>query len=321
MLVDILRDQNISGNLDVARAGRELPHQHIRHPRDLKRRVTPLSPLPHLPTEAKITSEMVGENRVVMLRQGDDRGVHRTTIQGPPLPIMSTLHLVYDHHMSVQLRIGRPAVVMVVRRRNHAKDIHLRNRPVPDIRTNPGHGNVTLHQIDDLCNGRMMRLHDHRLRATIGNSPQRADTLRDRERIIEPRNSTATMPNVLLRLDIGDRLRPLSDTQPCRELPDAGVDSLRRGLEVQPRLPERFAGDGIATQPEKELQVRLRHRPARFELTITETMNTGPHPETRRCSLLLVVPRQRRRQIPVPVASDHRFQQVSKTVASGHHSH
>ena len=278
-------------------------------------------PLSDLPAEAELAGQMVGENRVVMLRQGDDRGMHRTTIQGPPLPIMSTLQLVRNHHMSVQLRIGQPAVVMVIRRRNQTKDVDLRHRPSPGIRTNPGHCNIALHQIDDLRNSRVMGMHDQRLRAAVGHSPQRADALGYREGVVEPGNSTTPIACVLLAFNVGDRLCPLCNAELRRALPDADLDPLRRGLELRPCLPERFAGDRVAAQPEKKLQVRLGHFPAGLELSVAETMNPGPHPEAARRSLLLVIPRQRRCRIPVPVTSDHRLQQIPEAVTGGYHPH
>ena len=111
-----------------------------------------------------------------------------------------------------------------------------------------------------------MRLHDQRLRAAVGNSPQRADALRYREGVIEPGNSPTSIARVLLAFNIGDRLRPLRNTQPCRELLDADLDPLRRGPKRRPRLPEWFPRDRIAAQTEKKLKVRLCHRAAGHEL-------------------------------------------------------
>jgi hypothetical protein len=74
--------------------GFEHPNQGIRDSDDVEARVASLSPIPHLPAQAEVPGEVVGEDRVVKLRQRHDCSVHRPTIQGAPSPVMGSLHLV-----------------------------------------------------------------------------------------------------------------------------------------------------------------------------------------------------------------------------------
>jgi len=210
---------------------------------------------------------------------------------------------------------------MVIRGCNHTAYFDLRNRPAPGIDADAGHCNIPLHHVDDFRNGVMMRVHDHGLRGTVGNGPQRAHTLRHRERVIKPRNRATLIPRVLLCLDHSGRLGPVCYTQPRRELSDTNVDALRRPLELQPRFAKRVPSHRVAARPKQQPQLFLRHIRTGLELAVAEPVDTGADPKTWRGSLFLVVAGQRGRQIPVPIPRDHGFQQIPVPVACGHHPH
>jgi hypothetical protein len=56
--------------------------------------------------------------------------VHRPPIQRPPFAIEDGLHLVADDDMRVQVRVARPAVVVIERRGDQTCDVDLCNRAV-----------------------------------------------------------------------------------------------------------------------------------------------------------------------------------------------
>lgn len=68
MLRDVVVDQPVFDLLDIASTGRELVHQLLRHANDLPRRGAPRTALTGFPPDAEDLSEMVREDRVVMLR-------------------------------------------------------------------------------------------------------------------------------------------------------------------------------------------------------------------------------------------------------------
>ena len=129
---------------------------------------------------------MIGEHGLVQLRQRDNRGMHRTPIQTPPLPIQHRADLVADHHMRMQVRIPGAGIEVIKRRCDQTRDVDLCNRAIPSSCTRAGGCNLALHERNHRRNRLMMGLRNQRLRPRVRNRPQHRRRLRHTEREIKP---------------------------------------------------------------------------------------------------------------------------------------
>lgn len=144
-------------------------------------------------------------------------------------PMSRGLHLVRDHHMGVQMRIASTGVVVLERGRDHPGHVHLRDRTIRAGCTHRGCGNLPLDERNRLRHRRMMRLRNQCLRTRVGNGPQDAGRLRDREGVVEPCNSPPRAPSGFLGLERGDSIGAFAKAQgrPSRSSP-ASKTSPRR---------------------------------------------------------------------------------------------
>ncbi len=214
---------------------------------------------------------MVGEHRLVQLRQGDHGGVHRSPVQTAPFAVERPVcDLVADDDVGVQVGVAGAGVEVIERRRHQPGDIDLRNGTVAGGCARPGGCNLTLHERNHLRNRRMMRLTDQGLGPGVGDRPQCRGRLRDREGEVEP-GHRATLPTLgLLSLNSRDRLTFRARTQRWVEIGDPGLDPLRDRLVGGEREAERVAGDRITTHPHHELELGLRNPVPDRELALAE---------------------------------------------------
>lgn len=156
-----------------------------------------------LPLNAEHARQVVGEDRLMQLRKRHGRAVHRTGIKRAPFAVEHRHDLVADDDVGVQVRIGCPAVVVVVGGRHDPGDIDLCNRATPAGCARAGCCHFALHERNNLCNRVMVGLSDQRLGAAVRNSPQCRRGFRDREREVKPRHRPPFAFGLLVG---GDRL-------------------------------------------------------------------------------------------------------------------
>ncbi|NYG20007.1 hypothetical protein BJY17_000754 [Agromyces hippuratus] len=159
------------------------------------------------PLHAELAGELVSEQGLVQFGERDNRGVHRAAVDRAPLAIERSLHLVADHDVRVQVRIARPAVEVIERRCDHTGDVDLRNGPVAGCCTGACGRNLPLEERERLRNGSVVRMHDAFLRRCIGNAPEHARRLRNREReVISGDRATATVSALVVRVFASERV-------------------------------------------------------------------------------------------------------------------
>ncbi len=230
---------------------------------------------------------MVGEQPVVALRHRDRGPVHRAGVQGAPPPV-GALHPVGDHDMGVQVRVVVAGVPVVERRGDHPPGLHLRHA----VRADPGPGHVPLHDREDVGDGLPVRGVDRVAGRIVGQRPQHADRLRDREGAVEP----------------GHRAAPVGT---------GGVDV--RGAA------QGGAGHRVGAVGEQSRHLRRRHlRPGRQAVAVGQAGEAAAQPGARRGAGHGVVAGHRRARGPA-VVGGHGVQQVGVGVArvadaQAHHS-
>lgn len=151
--------------------------------------------------------------------------------------------------------------------------------------------------------------------------PQRGERLRYRECQVVAGDRTASAALGFLRLDRRDLLGTRDRSELRIEIRDALVDALLHARILPVSLTQRLARDRVAAHPDQQLELRFGDLPACGELTVPEVGQARPYPETGRCSLLRVIPRQRGREITVAIARGDGAQEVLVAVAGRHHAH
>ncbi len=195
------------------------------------------------------------------------------------------------------------------------------NRALGAVRAGASDCNLAFNERNQLCNRRMMRVRDQRLRPGVGDRPQRRHALGHREREVEPRHRTPRSTLDFLGLDPCRLDRPRRRPQLGVEGFDAAFDPVGHGRERRVRLAERVAGDRITTGPDQQLELCLGHLRAGRQFAVPEGGEALADPEPGRVPRFGVVARQRRREGAVTVAGRDRAEQVLVTIPGRHHTH
>jgi hypothetical protein len=204
---------------------------------------------------------VVAEDRFVQFGHGDGPVVQRGAVEGAPLAIAHRLDPVGDDDVGMQVRVVGAGVVVIERGRNDAGDLALHDRSTRAFRARPRRDNLALHEVECLGEGAMVCLGDDRLCPGVGDRPQDAGRLRNRERHVEP----------------GHRLPRLA----------------RLGLLVGAEAgAELLAADGMLAMADQSPEVLLGDLVADLEFTV-EAGDAGAEPVAERGALLGVVARQR----------------------------
>jgi hypothetical protein len=229
---------------------------------------------------------VVAEDRFVQFGHGDGPVVQRDAVEGAPLAVAHGLDLVGDDDVGVQVRVVGAGVVVVEPGRKDAGDLALHDRSTRSLGAGAGGDDLALDEVQCLLHGLVVGVSNDRLCPGIGDRPQDAGRLRDRERHVEPRHR----PPALARLGL------LVGAE-------AGAELLARDrvLSVPDESPEMLLGDLVAD----------------LEFTV-EACDAGAEPVAGWGALLGVVARQRISQGPVPVARRDRAQQVVDPLAGVH---
>lgn len=222
----------------AAGATRKLRQQRRGDPGDLPACVAVLAAIHRHPGHAEQPGGVIGQERVVGLRQRDGGLVQAARVQRAPAPV-DALHLVRDDDVGVQLRVGGAGVVVVERGSDHPDDPHLRHTAPP----HPRCGDALFQQGDGVAHRSVMRLGNQGLRARVRDAPDRADRLRWGERQVKPRNGRARRLRKLFLTDTLHRLLPLRAPQLGVEACNPGCNPLARGLQLREPGTKAFAGD------------------------------------------------------------------------------
>ena len=323
MLGDVLLDQPVLELLDALRAvnasgrtTRELRDQRGRYTLDLPPGITVFAPVDGHPRHPEQPRGVVGDKRVVRLRERDSGLVQSAGVERAPAPILA-LHLVRHHYVCMQLRVSGSGIVVIKRRGDHAHDRHLRDT----TRADAGYGDPLFQQSDRVAHRSVMRPRNQRLRARISDAPDRADRLGRGERQVETCNGSARLLRNLFLTDALHHLFPRLATQAGIEACNAGRNPLAWGLQRGEPLAELLTGDRVGAVTEQSGQVFISHRVAlgqRGAAPVVETHQTGADPRSGRAAGLGVVPGQRAAHLPVAVTNDDRFQQVLVALAGRH---
>ena len=223
--------------------------------------------------------------------------------------------------MRVQLRVSRPRVPVIERRRDDPDDVGLGDGAVPGIEAPARGGDLALQEGDYLGHGLMVRLDNQGLSAGVGDAPQRRDRLGDAEGEVVAGHRSPAASFELLGLDLGDRCRPLLvrqvGAQASHPRRDSGADRrvLREGSS------ERLARDWVLAHPEQERELALGHGVVPPDGPTAHGMQGGAQPSAWWRPCLGVVPRERSREASVAVACDHALEQVLVALAGRHHAH
>ena len=183
-----------------------------------------------------------------------------------------------------------------------------------------GGGDLALHEVQHLGDGRVVRVDDQRLGAGVGDAPQHRHRLRDAEREVEPGHrapappARAPRPRSVRDFGValprargpgsGSRRAPRSGRRPCANCGNA--------------RPSCSPVTGSRPMPDQQRELCLGHRIARADLAVAELRDARPEPAPGRRARLGVVAGQRRRQAPVAVPGDDALQQVLVAVARRH---
>ena len=119
------------GAVDPFRAGGEVREEVVADAGHLERRVAARPALAHRPLHGKAPGELVSQERVVDLGDGDDRSVHGAPVEAAPGAVVP-LDLVGDDDVGVQVRVTGPGVPMVERSRDHPAGVDLLATSVAD---------------------------------------------------------------------------------------------------------------------------------------------------------------------------------------------
>ena len=284
MTRDVLVDEPVLLRVDRGRPGRELIDQRVAHPGDLPRGVAVPAAIASFPPQPEDTGEVVGEHRVVVLRQRDHGRVHGPAIQRPPLPVRC-LHPVRDHDMRVQLRVARAGIEVIERGRHRAPHVDLRDT----VRACPARRDVTLDQIDDFPDCRVMGLSDQCLCAAVCNGPEYGDRFRDGEGVVIPGDGARALAFLLLTDDVLHRGFPLLSVQILGQPASADLHPLPQRLEREVRPPELLTRRRMLTPSQQMTKLGLRHHLTVRDGRILETGQTSTKPESRRGSRLRVI--------------------------------
>src|SRR5699024_3347196 len=144
VLRNVLVDQPVFDLLNIASTGRELIHQLLRHANNFPRRGAPRTALTGFPPDAEDLSEVVREDRVVMLRYAGDGGVDSAGSECAPPRLTSHLHAVDDDNGREKLWIRGPTIVLIGGSRNHTAHGNSREGATRPFRADPGHRGVAL---------------------------------------------------------------------------------------------------------------------------------------------------------------------------------
>nr|WP_238694806.1 hypothetical protein [Nocardioides caeni] len=321
MASDVLRDELVLLELDLAGAAGELGDQVVSDADDLPSGIPVGSALPQLPLDAEVARQPVRQECVVVGRQAGARGEDRASVEAAPAAVHDGEDLVGDDDVRVELRVPGAGVEVVVGDGRDTRHVDLGDGAVSvgDART--GSGDLSLEQRDGVGDRRMMGVDDPRLGDGVGDTPEHGDRLRDAEREVEPRHRSPHTGRGLLSLD------------PCRlgsavllshlriESGDAFVDAIREPLVRRIRAAELFSRDRVSAHADQQRELLLAHVHARAELADAECADTGSEPAAGRRTDIGVVAGQRRRQDPVAVAGRDAAQQVLVAAARGHPAH
>ena len=237
---------------------------------------------------------MIGEHGLVQLRQRDHRGMHRTPIQTPPLPIQHRADLVADHHMRMQVRVPGTGIEVIKRRRDQPRDVNLCNRAIPSSCTRAGGCHLALHERNHL----MMGLRNQRLRPRVRNRPQHRRRLRHTEREIKPRHRTPRPPRSLVGLDLHNRTTSLNQSQRRVQLRDTIRNPIRCRAVHRIRPPQRVTSDRVPSHPDQQLKLSFRHLRTRGEFTMPQSGHARTEPAPGWSASHGVIASQRSRERP-----------------------
>ena len=151
--------------------------------------------------------------------------------------------------------VAGAGVEVIERSRDQPRDIDLRNRAVPGGCTRAGGCNLAFHERNHLRNRSMMRLGDQRFHPGIGDRPQHARGLRNRESEVEARHSTSRAPGSFLGNDLRDSLALGAGRHRRFEFGDPHFDSLLLALVCREAQAEFVAGDRITARAHQELEL------------------------------------------------------------------
>ena len=119
--------------VDRLRARREVRQQILADPVDLERGVAPGAAVTHRPLHRQPPRQLVRQQCVIELGDGDDGGVHGSPVQAAPGAV-GPLDLVGDDDMGVQVRVTGPGVPVVERSGHHPAGANLMTASVAGAR-------------------------------------------------------------------------------------------------------------------------------------------------------------------------------------------
>src|SRR5665647_1291891 len=207
---------------------------------------------------------------------------------------------------------------MVERSSDHSTDLLLDHAVLARSR-----GEHTLLGVtQDVGQGLLVRLVNHRLSAPVGERPRHADALRCAEGEVESGDGTGDLRlgGALFALDLEHLGVPLSALETYRLGADASPDALRIWrLLCARRTAELFSGEGVLDHPEHPEEMLLGHLGAGLDAhSVAQAREALADESTWWCSRFGVVPRQRGRvlrrsiglcdgahEVLVPAAQSH----------------
>ena len=207
---------------------------------------------------------------------------------------------------------------MVERRPDHPTDLLLDHAVLARSR-----GEHTLLGVtQDVGQGLLVRLIDHRLSAPVGQRPRHADALGCAEGEVESGDGTGDLRlgGAFLALDLEHRSVPLIALETGRLGADPGPHPLRIRRLLCPRgSAELFSGEGVLDHPEHPEEMLLGHLGAGFDAhSVAQTCEALADESTWWRSGFGVVPRQRGRVLRRPVGLRDRAHEVLVAAAQGH---
>ena len=261
---DVLLNEPVGLGVDVAGAAGEVFDQRLRHAGDLPGGVSVASARASFPVDAEGAGEVVAEDRLVEFGGGDRPGVQRGAVDGAPLAVTGGLDPIADHHVCVQVRVVRAGVVMVERGGDDAGDVELRDTSIGSPGAAAGRNDLALQEFDRFGDGEVVGVGDDRLRPGVGDSPEHAGRLREREREVVAGDRVSALAL------LGHLVRPVT-------------------------AAEILAGDRMPGLADQQAELLLGHFATDLERAV-QACDAGAHPPPRRGAFLGVVARQRRRK-------------------------
>ena len=220
--------------------------------------------------------------------------------------------------MGVELWIPGARVEVVVGDGGDPGDADLSHRAVAVGDARPGRGHFALEEVDDVGDGRVMRVCDPLLGGRVGDSPQHRHRLRDAEGEVEARHGVAHAGGRLLSFDPARFGRAVLLGHLRIESRDSLVDAVRQALVRRIRPPELLPRDRVSPHADQQRELLLGHLHPGGELAVPEGTESGAEPAARRRTDLGVVAGERCRQGPVAVTGGDAAQQVLVAAARGH---